>query len=156
MKQKKKVKQIGLFGAGIAGYVLLLFLLVYVEGREPGASIDSLIDAFWYSVVTLTTVGYGDLYPVTEVGRIVGLLFVLLSLGVLTCLLGTALRFLTGQMLPAIQLWRYRDRTWYVFAEVNAESVALAGDLRREDPGSVIVFPRASEQPPLELSCIRY
>lgn len=42
---------------------------VYLLERGHGGSIDSPADALWWAVVTLTTVGYGDLVPVTPAGR---------------------------------------------------------------------------------------
>lgn len=68
-------------------YVLLVYVLVAVERGVNGSQIDSLSDAIWYSIVTLTTVGYGDTYPVTPVGRAIGYIFVLGSLGVLGLLI---------------------------------------------------------------------
>jgi voltage-gated potassium channel len=67
---------------------LLLFLLVLVVGsvsvlqfeREAQANIVSAEDALWWAFVTMTTVGYGDRYPVTTEGRIVAA--VLMSAGV--------------------------------------------------------------------------
>jgi voltage-gated potassium channel len=44
--------------------------LAVVEGRR----VASFFDALWWSTCTLTTVGYGDVYPVTGVGRMVGVL----------------------------------------------------------------------------------
>lgn len=41
--------------------------------------IKDFFDAIWWSLVTITTVGYGDLYPVTFWGRIIGILFILLG-----------------------------------------------------------------------------
>ena len=55
----------------LAAYTLLLGLLVWVESAREDALIDTLPKALWYSLVTLTTVGYGDLYPVTTVGRVI-------------------------------------------------------------------------------------
>lgn len=52
------------------------------------ANIQDVGDALWYAVVTLTTVGYGDFYPVSVPGQIVGVIFVLSSLGVLGVLIG--------------------------------------------------------------------
>ena len=43
------------------------------ERGMPGANIQSVIDGWWWSISTLTTVGYGDAYPVTTTGRLVGI-----------------------------------------------------------------------------------
>lgn len=52
------------------------------------ANITDMGDTLWYGLVTLTTVGYGDYFPVSMPGKIVGALFVLSSLGVLGVLIG--------------------------------------------------------------------
>ena len=67
--------------------LLLLVGLTAPERGANGSKIDSLSDALWYSIVTLTTVGYGDVYPVTSVGRAIGYTFVMGSLGVLGLLI---------------------------------------------------------------------
>lgn len=71
----------------IFGFIILFFvilaLITYFEKGDESSSITSLFDAFWYAVVTLTTVGYGDFYPVTIGGKVVGLILILFSLGLL-------------------------------------------------------------------------
>lgn len=52
------------------------------------ANITDVGDTLWYGLVTLTTVGYGDYFPVSTPGKIVGAVFVLSSLGVLGVLIG--------------------------------------------------------------------
>ncbi|MET9134407.1 potassium channel family protein [Streptomyces antibioticus] len=56
---------------------LLLFLssltILDVERRNPDASITTFGDALWWSVTTVTTVGYGDLYPTTTEGRLIAI-----------------------------------------------------------------------------------
>ncbi|MEW6861968.1 ion channel [Trueperella pyogenes] len=53
-------------------YVAALAVLD-AERNTPDAPIDSFGNALWWAFVTITTVGYGDLYPVTATGRIVAL-----------------------------------------------------------------------------------
>lgn len=60
----------------------LNLLLVYFE-EEAGSGIDTLGNAIWYMIVTLTTVGYGDLYPASTGGKVIGYVYVFASLGVL-------------------------------------------------------------------------
>lgn len=58
-------------------------LLVYAaESKSPDANIKSGQDAVWWSIVTITTVGYGDRYPVTWTGRIIGMLTMIAGIGV--------------------------------------------------------------------------
>jgi voltage-gated potassium channel len=86
MKNKKlQVFLLILFFA--AFYVLMLSALIYFETRAGNSQISTLFDAMWYSIVTLTTVGYGDLYPITTEGKIIGYIFVLGSLGILGLLI---------------------------------------------------------------------
>lgn len=119
----------------LAAYGLLLGLLVWAEGGQGGDPIDSLPEALWYSLVTLTTVGYGDLYPRTPVGRLVGLVFLLMSTGLLALLIGVVIASLTNRLLPGLRLWLNRGRRWYVFSTDNAASRTLAGRL---DDGFVV------------------
>ncbi|PSQ92107.1 MAG: hypothetical protein BRD30_02695 [Bacteroidetes bacterium QH_2_63_10] len=67
-----------------------IFVLPSIEQAyaPDAANIQDVGDAVWYAVVTLTTVGYGDFYPVSVPGQIVGVVFVLSSLGVLGVLIG--------------------------------------------------------------------
>lgn len=48
----------------------------------------SWIDSFYFSVVTVTTVGYGDLYPTTEGSRLFATLYILLGVAIMTASLG--------------------------------------------------------------------
>ena len=70
-------------GSGIGIYL--------IESPHEDAQITNLIDAFWWASATVTTVGYGDVVPVTEAGRImgIGLMFVGISIiGVFISALG--------------------------------------------------------------------
>lgn len=57
------------------------------ERGKQNSNIDDIGDALWWAVTTITTVGYGDRYPVTAVGRLVAaalMVFGIALLGVLT------------------------------------------------------------------------
>ena len=66
---------LGLFTLEIVGLLELRF-----EENAPGANITTAGDALWWGYVTATTVGYGDQFPVTTGGRVVGVL--MLTVGV--------------------------------------------------------------------------
>ncbi len=57
-------------GASLLGFVGALAVLD-AERETPGGNIDTFGDALWWAFTTMTTVGYGDRYPVTTMGRFV-------------------------------------------------------------------------------------
>ncbi len=67
----------------ILGVALLLAAsaLHHIEGEVQPAEFGSIPAAMWWAVVTLTTVGYGDVVPITPLGRIVGGLCAVIGLG---------------------------------------------------------------------------
>ncbi len=61
-------------------------LVLQFESRSPDANITTGGDALWWSAVTITTVGYGDYFPVTTLGRIAGVLVMLAGVGIIGAL----------------------------------------------------------------------
>jgi voltage-gated potassium channel Kch len=57
-----------------------------VEGKAPDANITTGGGALWWSVVTITTVGYGDEYPVTPAGRITAVMVMFAGVGIIGAL----------------------------------------------------------------------
>lgn len=124
----------------VFGYLGLLFILFLSERNTPGATIDSFGDAFWFSIVTLSTVGYGDMTPKTATGYAVGCIFLILSMGMLVAMIGYAVTFLTKEGFPMLRLRIHRRDNWYYFADFSAESDALAKDILSEDENAVIIY----------------
>lgn len=79
---------LGRFLLAAAVFVLDGAIIVYLfERHAPGSNIHTLGDAVWWAFVTVTTVGYGDFYPVTTWGRITACFIMgtgLLTLAVVT------------------------------------------------------------------------
>jgi voltage-gated potassium channel len=72
------------------GYTLLIAMVVVVgsgllvatiEEASPDRNIDSISDGLWWAVTTVTTVGYGDKFPVTAVGRAIGAGVMVMGIG---------------------------------------------------------------------------
>jgi len=61
-------------------------LVLFFESQSPDANITDGGDALWWACVTITTVGYGDRFPVTEGGRIVGVFVMFSGVGIIGAL----------------------------------------------------------------------
>ena len=83
----------------LATFLLTLFLVVVVvefagmaiyvvESGEPGGNIKNASDAVWWGFVTITTVGYGDRFPVTDTGRFIGTLLLFAGIALFSVLTG--------------------------------------------------------------------
>jgi voltage-gated potassium channel len=71
-----------------AGIVLTTssILMLQVESKAAGANIQTGGDALWWTLVTITTVGYGDFYPVTAEGRIIATFVMFAGVGIIGAL----------------------------------------------------------------------
>jgi voltage-gated potassium channel len=77
-------------------------LIAVIEPPAPGSNIKTGGDAFWWAFVTITTVGYGDRYPVTGGGRVVGMVTMAVGIvifGVLTSFLAQSFMRAPGRRL---------------------------------------------------------
>lgn len=71
-----------------AGIIVIGSLVIHsVESQHPDSQINSMLDAVWWTVATVTTVGYGDIVPVTDTGKIVAIFFMFFGIGVLAIFL---------------------------------------------------------------------
>jgi voltage-gated potassium channel len=107
----------------VSGVVLLIYtssLAVFDKERYlHGATINSFGKALWWSITTVTTVGYGDVYPVTNTGRVIA---VLLMIGGIS---------LVGVVTAALASWII-DRVTEEESVMQAATVAHVEQLRNE------------------------
>jgi voltage-gated potassium channel len=107
----------------VSGVVLLIYtssLAVFDKERYlHGATINSFGKALWWSITTVTTVGYGDVYPVTNTGRVIA---VLLMIGGIS---------LVGVVTAALASWII-DRVTEEESVMQAATVAHVEELRNE------------------------
>jgi voltage-gated potassium channel len=60
-----------------------------IEHSAEGTKITNLGDAFWWAIVTVTTVGYGDVYPITAEGKVIAALLMIVGIAILGILIST-------------------------------------------------------------------
>ena len=80
-----------MLGSGIGIYL--------IESPHEDAQITNLIDAFWWVSATVTTVGYGDVVPVTEAGRIIGIALMFVGISIIGVFISTLGARLVGSRL---------------------------------------------------------
>nr|WP_281371993.1 potassium channel family protein [Modestobacter versicolor] len=99
--------------------VFMASLAAYdAERAAPGASITSYGDAVWWAVTTITTVGYGDEYPVTPEGRLVAVLLMVSGIALLGVVTAAVASWFVGRVAEAAQ------------AQDDADDAALLTEVR--------------------------
>ncbi|WP_296384624.1 ion transporter [Winogradskyella sp.] len=74
--------------------------IYYFENQAQPEHFTSIFDSLWWSIVTLTTVGYGDVYPITVGGRVFTFFILLIGLGIVAIPTGIISSSLTKAVEP--------------------------------------------------------
>jgi voltage-gated potassium channel Kch len=148
--------------AVVATIFLGAWLVLLFEEKAKASNIHDYPDALWWAIVTVTTVGYGDRYPVTEGGRIVAVVLMLVGIGLIGVLTATVAsvfikehtdankeEFKKGHADLGQQLSVISDRLADVERRLGATSVEVAAvdaaaDAEAVDAGPVTVDQDAS------------
>jgi voltage-gated potassium channel len=117
----------GLLASGqaiVVGAVLLVVVaalaMLDAERGAPDASITTFGDALWWGITTVTTVGYGDLYPVTGLGRVVAAALMLVGISMVGVISASVAAWFVAQTRS-----QERDRV----AEMHAELALVRAQL---------------------------
>ncbi|EPX6965576.1 potassium channel family protein [Vibrio parahaemolyticus] len=101
----------------VTSLMMMLFgsiYILYLEKDMPGTNIHNADDAFWWTFVTIITVGYGDFFPVTLEGRIVAIILITTGVGMF------------GSFTAVLALWTSNER------KMEVQILEEVHDLRAE------------------------
>lgn len=110
----------------VTSLIMMLFgsiYILYLEKDMPGANIQNAADAFWWTFITITTVGYGDFYPVTQEGRIVAIVLITTGVG----LFGSFTAVLASWILEPNEEKRHEEEMRQEITRLNTEIQELKG-----------------------------
>ncbi|WP_231686768.1 potassium channel family protein [Bacillus sp. JCM 19034] len=117
-------------------FTAILIFVSAIPIKSLEQSIENYADALWWSIVTATTVGYGDISPETNIGRVIALILMLFGIGLLGMITGSiATYFINGQSKenPTIEFIKSELSR---YEELNEEEISrltvLMNQLREE------------------------
>ena len=119
----------------LSAFVVLIassVLVLQFESKSPDANITTGGDALWWAIVTITTVGYGDYFPVTALGRVTGVAVMVAGVGIIGALASILASILVPQPDKPDPLAVVESTTSVLEAElagIKAELVALRQSL---------------------------
>jgi voltage-gated potassium channel len=79
------------------GVMVICCTAIYFAERDVNPAISSPFDALWWGITTMTTVGYGDIYPTTAEGRIAASALMLLGIGLFSAVTAIITSFLVAE-----------------------------------------------------------
>lgn len=156
--------------------MLLIFAVVIVgalailsaEYTDVNRQIFNFFDAIWWALVTITTVGYGDLVPITVWGRIIGIIFIILGFSIFSTFTAfIASNFIDKKIKERKGLNKIRSKNHIMILGWNKSAQKILEFLNKRDPATLpgIVLVNELEEgdftsiqnhfPDLQLSFIR-
>ncbi|WP_228835928.1 potassium channel family protein [Nocardia brasiliensis] len=121
--------------------ILILFLcsLAFFDAERgvEGSKVVHFGDALWWSAVSVTTVGYGDVYPVTAEGRLISLVLMTFGIGLISFAIGTTTSWVIDQLKTVEETAASTDREIVALVdEVKALRAEIAGLHRSTIPNA--------------------
>jgi voltage-gated potassium channel len=121
-------------------YAGVLAILTALGGGAAFAAAEgkdvSTWDGVWWALTTMTTVGYGDLSPTTDLGRVIAIFVMLVGIGFLTLVIGAASeRFIAGDVREEVKRAEDELADDATEAEVLGELRAISVRLQQLESG---------------------
>ncbi len=112
----------------------------FIERKYPDSPIRSLPDAFWWLLVTISTVGYGDIVPKSETGRIFGAVTIIVGVAFFTMITGSIASFMVEMRLNERKgLGKVRERNHIVILGRNENLLILLDNLTKLENRPIVL-----------------
>ncbi|WP_051314821.1 potassium channel family protein [Alteribacter aurantiacus] len=139
-----------------------LFLIVLIFGTaihllEPGVYPD-MFDGFWWAIVTISTVGYGDFVPESHFGRILGVLLILTGVGIFSFYLtNVATSAITTKDNIERGKYRFHRNGHIIIVGWNERTRLLLKEIKSQDPQAhVVLIDESLERKPSDLNWVHF
>lgn len=109
--------------------VSFAILIVPIESGKPGAKIHNLSDSMWWMVSTITSVGYGDVVPVTFEGRVLGMVLQIIGVVMTSSIIGSLV----------VQLHRKRDNYEWERISKQLDQISIAVEETKKKADFIIL-----------------
>jgi len=114
--------------------ISLAILVIPLEAGKPGAKIHNLEDSIWWTISTITSVGYGDVVPVTFEGRVLGMLLQVIGVVFTSSIIGSLV----------VQLHRKRDN--YEWERISRKLDQISENLEETKKKTDFIILRTGEK----------
>ncbi len=118
----------------VVGSIVISALMFFLAEKQANPNVNNLSDTMWWAIVTVTTVGFGDITPVTSGGKVVGAFLMLAGMFIIAMFAGVISSTLVGNLLPLrmeqVRMSSIADHI--VIAGWNEEIPMMIGEMERE------------------------
>lgn len=141
----------------VVAFIITSSFLFYFFEVDKNPHINNIGDAFWWGFVTSTTVGYGDIYPVTPVGRTIAILLMLIGIGIFGFITASfASIFVKEDLKKGMGLVDVTFKNHIIIIGWNYRSKSIIEELLNEDKHIQIVIIDNIDQNPYRNKKISY
>jgi len=142
--------------------IVLASLVIILTGTLVGHWVEpetfpSLFDSFWWTMTTLTTVGYGDFFPSSVAGRWLGIFLFLFGIGIIGALIGKLVEVgATFQRLKREGKLMYRGEGHYVYIGWSPKTKKAIDEVLGYEPNADIVLIDQLKEDPYDHDRVHY